>query len=823
MVLRFLERILAPCLNKAILHTDGPEERRYKLILIALGVLFLLSGAAQVVLGTFKYRQPRTFSLITDIAVGTEILLGIFLSCYPMVSPTMNKRLVEITFYVFSTITICLADLASLVLMVHRSWALFVIVLDVTLVLKMSSTIQYAFITTVITWLMLAFISELDLIGFSLRESLVDYSLEDLRATPHVCDCAHPPCGGDAELKSAGLYMALTVFLTDFFITRSFASQVEQEKNAMQCAIDTAERVAAALARFDLAVAEDTLHRSSSDIPEDLLASFQQLLANLAQYRPYLPPAMLLHPRNVAFDDSTQLVPPPGEGVTNPEVGIMFTDIRGSTMLWEECFDMDAVMLVHNSVVRAAVQSHGGYEVKTIGDAFMAAFSSPEAAVTCGLDVQRGMYEAEWPGALLEYRRCTGGEDGWPGLLVRIGVNYGPVRMDINSLTERMDYFGPTVNRAARLEAVAPPGSVAVFEDLYRRCAFSKSTPLIAATHLGYKELKGLPGRYSVLVLAHVAMRNLLADLSSGGSVLEEDGHTSGGGSLTGASDRRNRVRCWMAGNSVQSPQGAVAATSSRTVAVDPRSLGVKPSASGGAATSLFADFAATKCSVALIQLHAGDEDSEREWGCLKGRFLTITTWLRRTDGAVLSVAGLSIFAAWGLLKKTDMHALASFRFAGLLQDNIARTSEFPVTCGLSTGVVSGCHVGGADARFLAYRGRCINLAYGLCGLAQRLRADVLYSSEEGEGAVEASIRDAVRPVGYVEAGIGGRVSVAYEVSGVHAGRLYTRESFEREWGWSEGYTELFDAGNVAAIRRRATELGDAVLINAARTMEMPQ
>jgi predicted ATPase/class 3 adenylate cyclase len=124
-------------------------------------------------------------------------------------------------------------------------------------------------------------------------------------------------------------------------------------------------------------------------------------------------------------------------------VTLLFTDIQGSTRLWEaEPTPMTTALRRHDQLVRAAIEDAGGYVFKTVGDAFCAAFRTPHAAV----------------GAALAAQRALGGE-AWPTsrpILVRMGLHTG-------ACEERdRDYFGPVVNRAARLEAAAHGGQVLV-------------------------------------------------------------------------------------------------------------------------------------------------------------------------------------------------------------------------------------------------------------------------------------------------------------------------------------------------------------------------
>jgi len=139
-------------------------------------------------------------------------------------------------------------------------------------------------------------------------------------------------------------------------------------------------------------------------------------------------------------------------------VTLVFTDIEGSTPLWERLGDgFIEVLEIHNRVIRKSIETHRGYEVKTDGDAFMVAFDEPRDAVLFCLEAQRKLHEADWPDALgMPDIASLAGDtaDGtFRGLRVRMGVHTGtPVRRR-DPTTGRSDFFGPDVNRAARLSS----------------------------------------------------------------------------------------------------------------------------------------------------------------------------------------------------------------------------------------------------------------------------------------------------------------------------------------------------------------------------------
>jgi class 3 adenylate cyclase len=120
----------------------------------------------------------------------------------------------------------------------------------------------------------------------------------------------------------------------------------------------------------------------------------------------------------------------------------LFTDLRGSTELYDRVGDLAAFDLVraHFSVLHDIVAAEAGAVVKTIGDAVMATFPTPDRGVAAAMRMRDAMR------SLNEER---GGED----LLLKIGIHEGPC-IAVN-LNERQDYFGQTVNIASRVQHLA--------------------------------------------------------------------------------------------------------------------------------------------------------------------------------------------------------------------------------------------------------------------------------------------------------------------------------------------------------------------------------
>jgi class 3 adenylate cyclase len=120
----------------------------------------------------------------------------------------------------------------------------------------------------------------------------------------------------------------------------------------------------------------------------------------------------------------------------------LFTDLKGSTALYERVGDLAAFDLVraHFRSLIAIIAAEKGAVVKTIGDAVMATFVRPEHALAAGLKMRAAM-------------EALNAERGTTDLVVKIGIHEGPCLAV--TLNERQDYFGQTVNIAARVQSLS--------------------------------------------------------------------------------------------------------------------------------------------------------------------------------------------------------------------------------------------------------------------------------------------------------------------------------------------------------------------------------
>ncbi|HEX7998898.1 MAG TPA: DUF5939 domain-containing protein [Pyrinomonadaceae bacterium] len=137
----------------------------------------------------------------------------------------------------------------------------------------------------------------------------------------------------------------------------------------------------------------------------------------------------------------------PGEQISVGSLTVLFTDLKGSTQLYREIGDAPAfgTVMNHFDVLRASIAEEDGALVKTIGDAVMAVFRRPAGAL-------RSIMEAQ--------RKLSAPPTGMRPLLLKVGIHYGPcIAVTLNG---RLDYFGCTVNMAARLEGLSSGGDVVI-------------------------------------------------------------------------------------------------------------------------------------------------------------------------------------------------------------------------------------------------------------------------------------------------------------------------------------------------------------------------
>ena len=154
-------------------------------------------------------------------------------------------------------------------------------------------------------------------------------------------------------------------------------------------------------------------------------------------------------------------------------VTFLFTDIEGSTRRWEADADaMRAALAAHDKVLRAAIETHGGFLFSHTGDGVVAAFASPRSAVDAAVAAQR---ELQLP--------------------VRMGLATGEAE-----LRDR-DYFGTVLNRAARVMAAGHGGQILVADST---AGLLSGVELV---DLGPRRLRDVPNPITVFQLRAPGLR----------------------------------------------------------------------------------------------------------------------------------------------------------------------------------------------------------------------------------------------------------------------------------------------------------------------------
>ena len=640
--------------------TLGKKERRKR-------ALFLSINVATFVCGLFYFLYSLKLGVLEPVLVAVYVLV-LTASLIGIVIVLLRQHLTTtvvcavVAFYVLGLL---LGDLYFRAFG-RLMWPILVLTVDYLLVMQVPTRYSAGLVCLTCCWLLLMFLEG------EFRFGLFDLPGTSPQSGEHgrreyyekQLDCETLPC---AAGQSGTFGVAISVFIIDFVATRGFARDILKEQATMQRTINVVQEIASLLAKYDVEGVAEMLKVQRDELPEEMHATLQRMEENLRKYRPYLP-AALFEEEGGAPSAS---VPPP---VLVNDVGtIVFTDIRSSTSIWECAPEgMRAGLKIHNAVLREVMQVFGGYEVKTIGDAFMVAFATTADGVHFGLKVQERLREANWPASLLEEAPiCAEQGPLWGGLTVRIGVNSGPVTVEQCSLTGRTDYFGHTVNVASRLESTCTPGAVAVPCDLWTSACGSCSAFVGEAESLS---LKGVSEMLFVRCVWPVSLgkrkRNPLRELAYSDK------------KFFGARSLRH------------------------SAAPSASSLGSDTSVRG-APTLRFLESA----TVGIIALNVGEErGSALPLATVSSSLSTLTVALDQSGGMLVTLLGSSVCVGWNLARSAPSHMENAIRFA---QRILATTTLRGA--GLVSGPVQHGDVGARQQRFVTVMGRTVRRSWVLC------------------------------------------------------------------------------------------------------------
>ncbi len=161
---------------------------------------------------------------------------------------------------------------------------------------------------------------------------------------------------------------------------------------------------------------------------------------------------------------------------------IMFTDIVGfSRQMGADEARMLRLLEIHNQVIQQAVTVRHGVVIKIMGDAFLVDFPSVVNAVQCAQQIQA------------QFKTHNAEKEAAEQIHVRIGIHSGDI------VQRDGDVFGDGVNIAARLQALAEPGTIYLSQKVYREVV--KKIPLDAVVSLGRPKLKNIAERFQIYAL----------------------------------------------------------------------------------------------------------------------------------------------------------------------------------------------------------------------------------------------------------------------------------------------------------------------------------
>ncbi len=181
-------------------------------------------------------------------------------------------------------------------------------------------------------------------------------------------------------------------------------------------------------------------------------------------------------------------------------VTFLFTDVEGSTRRWEEHqAAMKDAMARHDEIVRTSIESEGGAVFTTVGDEFCSAFSSPHRAVAAALETQMALNAEVW-GEVAPFR-------------VRMALHTG------NADERDGDYFGPPLNRCARLLSIGHGGQI-LTSATTAQLLLADLPAKVHLDDLGAHELKDLDRPEHVFQIVHPDLPSDFPPLRSSGPVL---------------------------------------------------------------------------------------------------------------------------------------------------------------------------------------------------------------------------------------------------------------------------------------------------------------
>eukprot|EP01060_Flectonema_neradi_P022415 TRINITY_DN3065_c0_g1_i23.p1 TRINITY_DN3065_c0_g1~~TRINITY_DN3065_c0_g1_i23.p1 ORF type:complete len:760 (+),score=134.01 TRINITY_DN3065_c0_g1_i23:117-2396(+) len=722
--------ITTTCISYFLSPLDTSEEASRKKIMVASTVFSVVLNTGLFLSFNSSFGNVYYYFVVMQLICGYLSLLKWFLTKKML----LNEVILLSALWVVS---ISVGDLVSTSEGGPSLWPFAVVVLDVLLLCQVPTRQVNAMVFLLVVYISLKSIESA--VRFGLFDAVAEIKLRYLREcyTFTQEEFSNAPCKVSFSHAFGMFISGAGVLLLDFYCTRKFAYGMQSERQKLAASVSLAERVVSALVRFDLEEAEQNINSVDTTPLTEVLS---QLLHNLHQYRPYLPDS-LFELSDESLQDTSYL--PRVAAPQNP-AAILFTDLKSSTAIWEASPDaMKRALKMHDTLIRNCISNFGGYEVKTIGDSFMVAFSTFESGCEFAMSVQDRMLSATWP---FDLRLPTEFEEhGWNGLMVRIGLHFGEVTTETNPVSGREDYFGRTVNKAARLERACVPGGVAIDAEMLSEISLNDDW-----NHRTINEhLKGIDDNP---VAIKVLMKDLL-ELSACRQDLERLSSKHSSLSFETASCR-----------------GRLIATIQET------------------SEQLLMKRAATASSVWLNVESVSENNFEFEKQINTSLTKSISC-LERTEGSLVTVLSCSITIGWNTTRNSPAHFENALRFVSLMYG--AFSSQNEVFIGIASSPVQYGKVGTRDQRFVTVFGRCINMCSLLCQASCDIGAFALCA----DSPTDFPLR---RPIDRWASNHGNE-TIVYELQAWKLKEWLTAKVHEKEtteeasWGWGGEYKEAFN------------------------------
>ena len=779
--------------------SDSTDELRRKCVMFLFAVCLLISGVTAVV-GSSVMNWP-THLLLSGV-IGC--LNGLWMMIY-LVTVKEAQTWLFCWMIVVVSVTTVLADLWALQWGHVRVWAFFILLTDVLIFLRVDMRIIGSVVGIASVWVAFAELA----VHFDFF-NLLPGSISKEDRWESVCGCGDPPCPPSVINSVNVTIIALLIFLLDFYFTSSFARQVWEEKRRLERSVIIVQEVAMCLAAFDTESASALLTEHNATLPEDMQRALVTVLDNLQSYRPFLPES--LFNMQAEGDDLYAQTPPlqisvgattpsnplsrghrltlsPGIEETQQQMCILFTDIVSSTTLWGAVpMGMHQALLNHNTIVRKTAADFGGYEVKTIGDSFMYSFAAASAALSFSLAVNLNLLSSVWPESLMQHPLCARDTRSlWGGLTIRIGMHVGAVAAERNALTLRIDYFGQTVNLAARLEAAALHGTVALCGSVLHN--MENTSIAHAVRELGMRTFKGISQEIEVVAVAPHALKQRfdhqldVEPIQIGGLLHEADAE-------------REPIF-----HSTPHLLGVVHDVGSGTIGVV-ESVYTVPAEHAVHGIGVRAKTAMDWYSTHLTQ---------------------VIVCAERCEGRVMSVIGAVTVCTWNCVRHCLHHAHHSLRFVECLDSEWAgQRPEFAVGVATGTDILHGA-LGPYSQRFMSVISHLVPHALLLTACARKVGTLGIYSMERTRWRMEPALHRMLLPLEHWEVDVNmpgwpetqGLEHIVCEVV-LPCRTTHSEGSLVRHTGeaWSDGGDHDGSPRTALQPTTRVSRVGDATVIS---------